>query len=127
MIKKSVAFGLFVNSPVVVYYRESIFQYKYLLKYEAKIENTLTLVWGPRVVLLGINNSKYWVRWTVPFQVSFSFCSSNQGDIVVCFLRHAVNYFCSEIIIKYNEDSRDKSYLISFFFEMLIPIFQAFI
>jgi len=44
--------------PLVVYCVESIFEYEYLREYKAKIDNTLTLVWGPYGVLLGANNSK---------------------------------------------------------------------
>jgi len=56
MIKKKGCLWFVYQLPLVVYWRESIFEYEYLREYEAKIENTLTLVWGPYVVLLGMNN-----------------------------------------------------------------------
>jgi len=48
--------GLLRRLPVVVYCGESIFEYEYLRKHEAKIENVYTLVCGPQDVLLGIKN-----------------------------------------------------------------------
>jgi len=62
--------GILWRLPIVVYYGESIFEYKCLRKYKAKIENTYTLVCGPQDVLLGMKNSKNRVRWTVPLTVA---------------------------------------------------------
>jgi len=46
--------GLLQQLPVVVHCGESIFEYEYLCKYDAKIKNIYTLVSGPQDVLLGI-------------------------------------------------------------------------
>ena len=67
MIKKGSP-GLVRRLPIIVYWGDSIFEYHYLHEYEAKIENTFTLVWGSYAVSLGVNNSKNCDRWTVPLR-----------------------------------------------------------
>jgi len=51
--------GLLQQLPLVVYCRESIFEYKHLREYDMKIENIYTLVCGPQDVLLGIKTQKF--------------------------------------------------------------------
>jgi len=50
--------GLLRRLPVVLYCRESIFKYKYLWEYDAKIDKIYTLVCGLQDVSLGIEKLK---------------------------------------------------------------------
>jgi len=53
-----------------IYYRELIFKYKYLRKYEGKTEKTLHGMRGPWAVSESIVNSKNPFRWTVSLIVA---------------------------------------------------------
>jgi len=90
MTKKRGSPGLVRRLPVVIYCVELIFEYEYLHKYEAKIENTFTLDWGSYDVSLGINNSKNRIPWTIPLSLSYlTQIDYERSDFKAMYL-----YFC---------------------------------